>query len=63
MLVLTRRRDDTILIDGDIEIVVVSIREDRVRLGIRAPRETVVMRGEIADHRERFDIGGEAGWA
>jgi len=37
MLVLTRRIGETIVIDGDIQVTVVSIKGDRVRLGISAP--------------------------
>ena len=47
MLVLTRKAGETILIDGDIEITVVSIRGDKVRIGINAPEETRVLRGEL----------------
>ena len=53
MLVLTRRTDETIMI-GDpkkpeecIEVVVVEVRGDQVRIGVQAPRETTVHRKEI----------------
>ncbi|MCZ6612868.1 MAG: carbon storage regulator, partial [Planctomycetota bacterium] len=37
MLVLSRRRDETIMIGDDVELTVVDIRGDKVRLGITAP--------------------------
>jgi|GEM_PF-37779 cytosine/creatinine deaminase len=50
MLVLTRQRDQTIMIGDDVEITVVDIRGDKVRLGINAPRSVVVHRKEVYDH-------------
>jgi len=47
MLVLTRQRDDSIMIGDDIEVRVVDIRGDKVRLGITAPRSVSVHRREI----------------
>ncbi len=48
MLVLSRRKAETIRIGGNIEIHVVEIRGGRVRLGIQAPQEIRVLRSEIA---------------
>ena len=47
MLVLSRHRGEAIRIGDDIEIVVVDIRDGKVRLGVNAPKETPVHRGEI----------------
>ena len=47
MLVLSRKRDEVIHIGDDIEIVVIEVRDDKVRLGIMAPREVPVHRGEV----------------
>jgi len=47
MLVLSRQRDQTIMIGDDIEITVVDIRGDKVRLGINAPSEIPVHRKEV----------------
>lgn len=47
MLVLARRPGQTIRIGDDLEVVVVSVRGDQVRLGIRAPRHVAVLRGEL----------------
>lgn len=49
MLVLSRQRDETIMIGDSIEITVVDIRGDKVRLGINAPRSIQVHRKEVYD--------------
>lgn len=56
MLVLSRQRDETVMI-GDIEVTVVDIRGDKVRLGINAPKEISVHRKEVYDaiRRENRD--------
>ena len=53
MLVLTRRRDETIMIGDDIEIMVVDIRGDKVRLGITAPKSVAVHRKEVYEAIKR----------
>ena len=47
MLVLSRKRNESIVIDGSIVVTVVEIRGDKVRLGIEAPREVSIHREEI----------------
>ena len=49
MLVLSRQRDETIMIGDEIEITVVDIRGDKVRLGITAPTRIAVHRKEVYD--------------
>lgn len=49
MLVLSRQRDETIMIGDEIEITVVDIRGDKVRLGINAPARIAVHRKEVYD--------------
>ena len=49
MLVLSRQRDESIMIGDQIEITVVDIRSDKVRLGISAPRAVHVHRKEVFD--------------
>lgn len=53
MLVLSRQRDQTIMIGDDIEITVVDIRGDKVRLGINAPSKIPVHRKEVYDAIKR----------
>lgn len=47
MLVLSRRKDETIMIGDNIEISIVDIKGDTVRVGINAPRSVAVHRKEI----------------
>ena len=49
MLILGRREGDSILIEGGIRIVVVSCDRGGVRLGIEAPSDVKILRGEVAD--------------
>src|SRR5882672_10864730 len=49
MLVLSRQKDETIIIGDDIEITVVDIRGDKVRLGVNAPKHISVHRKEVYD--------------
>jgi len=53
MLVLSRQRDETIMIGDDVEITVVDIRGDKVRLGITAPVRIPVHRKEVYDAIQR----------
>ncbi len=53
MLVLSRKKNESIVINNDITIVVVEIRGDKVRLGVEAPREVPVHRREVYDAIQR----------
>ena len=53
MLVLSRQRDESIMIGDDVEIIIVDVRGDKVRLGITAPRSIPVHRREIYDAIQR----------
>jgi carbon storage regulator len=53
MLVLSRHRDESIMIGDDIVITVVDLRGDKVRLGIDAPKEIPVHRQEVHEALER----------
>jgi len=47
MLILSRRKDESVIIDGRIEVAVVDIKGDQVKLGIKAPRDVKVFRNEV----------------
>ena len=49
MLVLSRKRNESIVINGDIEIRIVDIRGDKVRIGVEAPSSVTVHRREVYD--------------
>ncbi len=53
MLVLSRKKNESIVINDDITIVVVEIRGDKVRLGVEAPKEVPVHRREVFDAIQR----------
>ena len=53
MLVLSRTKDESIIIGDDVEITIVDVRGDKVRLGISAPRDVSVHRKEIYEAIQR----------
>jgi len=53
MLVLSRKKNESIVINDDITIVVVEIRGDKVRLGVEAPKEVPVHRREVFEAIQR----------
>ncbi len=59
MLVLSRKKNESIIINDDITIVVVEIRGDKVRLGIEAPKEIPVHRNEVYEAIRRSEQQGQ----
>jgi carbon storage regulator len=61
MLVLSRKRQERIMIGQDIEVTVLAIKGNRVELGIRAPSDVSIVRNELerrvqcAEHRPTVD--------
>lgn len=53
MLILTRRRTETVVIGHNISITVLDVKGGRVRLGVNAPREIIVSREEILGKTRR----------
>ena len=62
MLVLSRKKNESIVINNDITIVVVEIRGDKVRLGVEAPKEVPVHRREVYEAIKRNELshGGDS---
>jgi carbon storage regulator len=60
MLVLSRKKDESIVINNDITIVVVEIRGDKVRLGVEAPKEVPVHRQEVFEAIARGETVAES---
>jgi carbon storage regulator len=65
MLVLTRKSNQSIMIGDDVEISVLSVMGDKVRIGIQAPQDVPVFRTEIYAeiHRQDGDQGTAGGVA
>jgi carbon storage regulator len=61
MLVLSRKKNESIVINNDITVTVVEIRGDKVRLGIVAPKEVPVHRQEVFDAIHGKDAAPPAG--
>ena len=59
MLVLTRKRNESIVIGDDIEVSVLSVSGEKVRIGIEAPRDIPVFRKEVYLEIQRQEL--EAG--
>ena len=55
MLILSRKVGERIIIGEGIEVVVQRVSGDRVTLGLAAPREVKILRGELEDHRDQPD--------
>ena len=56
MLVLTRKKDEAIVIGDGIEIVITDISEDKVRIGIIAPKQVKVFRKELLEEVREENI-------
>jgi carbon storage regulator len=59
MLVLTRKKEQSIIIGENVEIMVLGVSGDKVRLGITAPREVDVFRKEVIDERGGTQVEAE----
>ena len=62
MLVLTRKRNESIMIGDDIEVSVLSVAGEKVRMGIEAPRDIPVFRKEVylEIQQQRLEAGSSA---
>ena len=61
MLILTRRPMQTLAIGTDITIQVMEIRGGQVRIGVQAPHDVVVLRGELLDKARLSSSAPDAG--
>ena len=60
MLVLSRKKDETIVINDNIVVTVVDIRGDKVRLGFDAPKEVTIHRREVYEQIQKSEAASEA---
>ena len=56
MLILTRKKNESIIINEDIEIQIISIEEGKVKIGINAPKDVVIHRSEIFDKIQETNL-------
>jgi carbon storage regulator len=56
VLVLSRREDESIIINDDIEIKVIGVKQDQVKIGIVAPKNVKIYRKEIYDEIQSANI-------
>jgi carbon storage regulator len=59
MLVLTRKLNESIIINGNIRVTVVGLRGNQIRLGIEAPESVAIFRKELFDRSRIADQSGE----
>lgn len=55
MLVLSRKESEKIMLGEDITLTVVRVSGDRVRIGIEAPRDMVILRRELEEHEQSVE--------
>lgn len=56
MLILTRRPNETVVVGGNVVLTVLDIKGGQVRIGVKAPRDVTVNRGEIQERIERSEV-------
>ena len=60
MLVLSRKKNESIIINDNIIVTVVEIRGDKVRLGFDAPKDVPIHRREVYDAIQRAKVSGDS---
>lgn len=61
MLILTRKVGETLMIGDEIEVTILSLKGNQVRIGVNAPKDVPVHREEIYDRIKREQAGNEVG--
>jgi carbon storage regulator len=56
MLVLSRKKDEAIIIGNDIEIIITEITEDKVKIGINAPKQMKIFRKELLEQIKEENV-------
>ena len=56
MLILSRKKDESILIGQDIEVTVIAVQGDQVKLGIKAPKKVDVLRKELFEEIQNENV-------
>ena len=58
MLVLSRKKSEKIIVGNEIELTILDVRGDKVRIGIDAPEDVLILRQEVKDARDRDESQG-----
>lgn len=61
MLVVTRKQDESIIISDNIEITVLEVGKDKVKIGINAPKEVKIIRSELKAAQQTNEQAAHAG--
>jgi carbon storage regulator len=56
MLVLSRKKNESIYVNGNIRVVIVDVRGDKVQLGVEAPSEVSVYRSEVLEKIRKSEL-------
>lgn len=56
MLILTRKKGESIIIDGNIEVKILEIEDGKIRIGIEAPKEVEILRKELYEKIEKENL-------
>ena len=59
MLILSRKKDETIIIGGQIELQILKIKGSSVRIGVKAPEDVKILRGEVSPFDVTFEVAME----
>ncbi|MFP4496754.1 MAG: carbon storage regulator CsrA [Vulcanimicrobiota bacterium] len=59
MLVLTRKKNESIIIDNNIEVLVLDVKGDQIRLGINAPKSIKIHRKELLDNIKEQNVSSQ----
>lgn len=61
MLVLSRKKNESIFLNGNIRIVIVDVRGDKVQLGVEAPNDVSVYRSEVLERMRKSELADKNG--
>lgn len=61
MLVVTRKQDESIIISDNIEITVLEIGKDKIKIGINAPKEVKIIRSELKTAQQTNEQAAHGG--
>lgn len=59
MLVLSRKNGESLMINGDIEVTILDVSNDVVKIGIKAPKEVGILRKELYTEVEQMNLSAE----